>query len=219
MWIWILAVIVLLVTALLFCPVTGWLAWEQGLTVQIRYLFFKIKLYPQKPKAEKKPKKQKKKDKKKTTEPPKDEKKEKLTAEVVGQLLSMVGTAIKSAKKPTILLLRRLKVKNVKLFVLVSGQDACETAIRYGQLNAAVYSALAAVKNVVTVRKTSIVIRPDFTECQEQASFQGEASLIPAFVLGAGILFTISFLKEMVKKKKNTKAQRETLEEKSPSLG
>ena len=187
------------------------LAWEQGLTVQIRYLFFKIKLYPPKPKAEKKPKKQKKKDKKKTTEPPKDEKKEKLTVEVVGQLLSMVGTAVKSAKKPTILLLRRLKVKNVKLFVLVSGQDACETAIRYGQLNA--------VNNVVTVPKPRLVIPPDLTECQEQASFQGEISLIPAFVLGAGILFTISFLKEMVKKKKNTKAQRETLEEKSPSLG
>lgn len=210
---WIL-VGLLLVTALLLCPVTGRLAWDQCLAVQIRYLFFKIKVYPPRPKKEKNLKKNKGKKKKKTAEPPKEEKKEKLTAQAIGQLCGMVSAAVKSAKKPVKLLLRHLKIKNVKLFVLVSGPDACETAIRYGKLNAAVYSTLATVKNIVTVRRTSIEIRPDFTEAEEQAAFQGEVCIAPLFALAAGVVFAVSFLKEMVAKKKKG-----NMEKKGPAQG
>lgn len=204
---WILLAVLLILIILLFCPVTGTLKYDKTCMATVSYLFFKYQLLPPKPKKEKKEKKKQKKPKEPTEEKPK----KKLSIEGLLQILSLVNMALKSSKKPIKIIFRHLTVKNIKLYVLVSCEDACQTAVRYGQVNAVVYSTLAAVKNGVKIKKTTIDIRPDFTEAQEEIKAQGQISLAPAFVIQAAVVFGFSFLKEFIKEKKTEKRNKEAL--------
>lgn len=84
-------------------------------------------------------------------------------------------------------LLRRTGVARVSLRFVVTGEDAAQTAIRFGQVNAAVYFAVAVLDRIVSLRVDRIEILPGFTAPKEQYAVCAEARIFPFAVLIAGL--------------------------------
>lgn len=84
-------------------------------------------------------------------------------------------------------LLRRTGLARVSLRLVVKGEDAAATALRFGRANAAVYSATAALDRIFSLRVERIEIIPGFSAEQEEYSCSGEIRLFPLAVLIAAL--------------------------------
>lgn len=84
-------------------------------------------------------------------------------------------------------LLRRTGLARVSLRLVVKGEDAAATALRFGRANAAVYSTVAALDRIFFLRVEQIEIIPGFAAEQEEYSCSGEIRLFPFAVLIAAL--------------------------------
>lgn len=172
---------------------------EKQLTATVRYLFFKIKLYPMKLKQ--KPEKE---EKKKEPSPQKANQKE----EPFFDIKAMLPAIWECAKKPLTMILNGVCVKTLKLSVLVSKEDTAQSALDAQKLVTAVYTGLGVAQNLIQVKKAYIQIKPDFSG-QEQSDWQGEilVQMRPIIVLGAALRFVVCFaIKVLGKAKKEEKS-------------
>ncbi len=169
-WLWVLGGAGLLLAAALAVPVKVDVLWEEDPAVTLRYLFLKFKLLPppQKPKAKKKKDKKQEEAPKKKAEKPKESTLQRLM-EYAELLPPLLGSAARQAG----FVLKRIILTDTRLEVVVAEENACLTGIRYGQVNAAVYTAYGAVRQVLRVRqrRVQIEIRPDFLSQQGSVSF------------------------------------------------
>ena len=157
---------------------------EKQLTATVRYLFFKIKLYPMKLKQ--KPEKE----------------------ETSFDIKAMLPAIWECAKKPLAMILNGVCVRTLKLSVLVSKEDTAQSALDAQKLVTAVYTGLGVAQNLIQVKKADIRIKPDFSG-QEQSDWQGEilVQMRPIIVLGAALRFVVCFaIKVLGKAKKEEKS-------------
>ncbi|MBE6807486.1 MAG: DUF2953 domain-containing protein [Ruminococcaceae bacterium] len=191
-----------LVLAVLLIPVFGRVAYDGAFSARIRVLGIPITLYPA---PEKPPKKRKKKAKavKKTVK--KQQKQSKMSSkwqEIVALfkedgvastlrfLVEVAGLAGRTAGK----VLRAITVKNLRLELLIAGEDAATTAQRYGQVCSVVYPALSLIECKVRVRHRQVRVEPNFLLEQGGVRFDVRFRVSVWRLLGAGISLLWGFL-------------------------
>ena len=85
--------------------------------------------------------------------------------------------------------------------MVVAGEDAADTAMAYGRVNAVVYTAYALALGFLRIEKPDIQIRPDFTAEEGKVDFASRARLTPLVALGAAIRIGCAFLVKTMRRK------------------
>ena len=212
----ILGIIALIIGMLLWFPIRiGLSSGEGGFALWVRLLFFTLHILPKKEKeetpkqaerrkrrearkqqkAEKKAARKKKKESSEAEKPPK-EKPKKTLQEWLGLIKLFAQSGGRIARR----FWKGFRIDHLTLRMAVAGGDAAQTAITYGKVNAAVYSAYAVAEQIVTLRKTDIRIVPDFLSEQSRTEISGElffrVGTLLAALFSGGIFLLKGFLAE-----------------------
>lgn len=187
----ILAVLAVL-TALLLVPASVRITLFDGeVRVTLRYLFVKWTIppeeKPEKKKKRKKPEPEKKKRRRKKKKPPETEKRP-WDSERIKAVAELCKGLLSACSKSSGTLLRGVKLRELKLEIMVSKGDACQTAVRSGELNAVVYTALGFLQNFVRIGYCYINIYPGFWAQRETVAFETLFSVSPMRMIAAFIV-------------------------------
>ncbi|MBQ8731383.1 MAG: DUF2953 domain-containing protein [Oscillospiraceae bacterium] len=189
---WIIAgAILLLILALLLCHLKADLRYERetGLVIFLKFLFLRWKVYP-KEKGTKTPKKGKK-----TPESvPGEKKKSPFKGSSLWETFDFFRTLLSSLGDPIFTLLRRMKIRKLRIYAGIRGEDAAQTAISYGQTSAALYGLLAVARNLFRLEAEQIELFPVFDEeaplpLSVSVSFRARILHLLSFLLRFGLRF------------------------------
>ncbi|MEA5136960.1 MAG: hypothetical protein VB035_12570 [Candidatus Fimivivens sp.] len=175
--------VLLLIILFLMVPVIVHLDSAPQLTVTVKYLWFKKGILP---KGEKGQGKEKEPAEPKTPKKKKARKKRQLsyTLEELFELLQKLQQRTSPAVRR---LLRRTSLAKFRMRMVVVGEDAAETAIKFGKVNAQVFTAVAFVAGLIKLKADQIEILPGFGASQSEMSYSGVARLSPLALLVAGV--------------------------------
>lgn len=108
---------------------------------------------------------------------------------------------LKAAKQPLKLLYCHLWVRQLDFQLIVSREDAAQTAIAYGRMNGWVHGAYAAISQFVRMKKGRILVQGDYLSQQDRLKVSFELTLRVLFLLMAAIQFFFRFLWKVLKNK------------------
>ena len=202
---------------------------EDGVDLNVRWLFLKFKILPKKEKPEKKKKDKKKKEKKPKKEdetvsepkPPKEKKKgdnifvrfyKNNGVDGVVDLLKRLAEVLKTG---FVNVARSFTIEELYISLLVGAGDSAATADKYGKTCAAVFPAMGVITSKLKVKKYSVDVNPDFIYGGSNARVHAQLSVVPrrlinSFIgMGVRLVFkvAIKFLKGS--KAKKPEAQKE----------
>ena len=179
----VLAVIFLLMFAV---PVSVKVEVGTGEKLRVRvFYFFKV--------FENKGKKKKEIEKTKTDKIKKEKPKEKTDIKETLNLIKTVAPILKEFSE-------KIYISEFKLFLSVAKEDAMETAVSYGVMNAEIYSALAVLKNFFKIKKENVFIHPDFKGDKNIYSLKIKISAKGFHVLSLAIKALKVFFKDINQK-------------------
>lgn len=173
---WVFVALLSIVVIVLFLPVCISVKYEyEKLTVHLKILFLKFKLYPQKQKEteqeqakeqsenkEEKPSKEQS-DKKQTDEKTVTENKTKQKNSVLGKItFEKVVEMIKTATGAIKIVLKAIRITKIEIVYPVYKDDPAVTAISYGQTQAYLGGAIATLRNFLNLSFENINLIPDF---------------------------------------------------------
>ena len=172
--------ILLLIFLLLLLPVRLYINSEPELTVTVKYLWFKLGILPKGEKtAPKRTPKGKKPKKKKARE-------RQALSYTLQEMLELARILLRRTSPAVRRLLRRTSLAKFRLRMIVAGADAFETAIKFGRVNAQVFSAIAWIEELIRLKADQIEISPGFGVAKGETSYSGELRLAPLALLVAG---------------------------------
>lgn len=213
---WILLSILAVLLLLLFLPVTVEAAYQEELTLKIRYLFFRFLVLPAKTKEEaedKSPKEKKEKVKEET-----DKKKKKITLDSVLEILELAKQALSSLRDPLGWFLRKIRYRNLWFHIMVCQEDAHQTALRYGQVQAIFHSVFSLLRSCMDIQTTDIQIDADFIGEEEHFSGGIKVKIRPLYAFIFAFWFAGSFGIGYLKRKHTESKMEQELKEKSKAL-
>lgn len=223
----ILAVIALIVI-LFSIKVSVTAVYDETFTLDVKWLFIKFRIYPEdeEKKAKKEAKKAEKEQKKKNSkkEKPKKEKTEEsaspksnifrdfynnqgfaATVNLIRTAAAQLGGFLKGVY-------RAFVIENLTVLLKVSaGDDAAQTAIKYGKVCSAVYPAMGFICSNMKVKQYDVNVVPDFISAENTATFKLSLSVRPikltnaVIVLAFRLIFKV-LLKLLKGSKKNDKS-------------
>ena len=228
----ILAVIALIVI-LFSIKVSVTAVYDETFTLDIKWFFRKLRIYPEdeEKKAKKEAKKAEKEQKKKNSkkEKPKKEKTEEsaspksnifkdfynnqgfaATVNLIRTAAAQLGGFLKGVY-------RAFVIENLTVLLKVSaGDDAAQTAIKYGKVCSAVYPAMGFICSNMKVKQYDVNVVPDFISAENTATFKLSLSVRPikltnaVIVLAFRLIFKV-LLKLLKGSKKNDKSITNTM--------
>lgn len=227
----ILGIIALVIGILLWFPIrVGLSSGEGGFALWVKLMFYTIHILPKAEKEEtprqaehrkrrdaqkklksekKKAARKKKKESSKEEKPPKEKQKKTLQ-----EWLRLIRLFAQSGGRLARRFWKGFRIDHLTLQMAIAGGDAAQTAIAYGKINAAVYSAYSVIEQVITLRKTDIRIVPDFLSEQSRTEISGElffrVGTLLAALFSGGIFLLKGFLSE---KQQSPDKERDVLEE------
>lgn len=196
--------VLLLLAALLSLPLYFIFSYEESFSVRLRYLFLTFPLYPSRKKAEQQ-QKQEESGKKSAEEEKKSPVQDIIKQEGLNGFLDILkhlsSIAVDAAKQ----ILRHVMIKEFRLYLTVAGEDAADTALRFGGTCAAVYPAVGAIFSRVRYKKHTIEIVPDFTDgAQCDVKFYAKVRIRPYISLITAVAAFFRYLKLTVDRKKKS---------------
>lgn len=167
LWLYILLGIALFVALVMFIPITLRASYKEKFWCAVYIGFVKLQLVPAKPKKEKK--KKVKKQTPKTEQPKKaTEKKPSLIKKYgIEWLLNLIKRVAELAVSALQNFFSHILIKKFSLSISVAGDDAADTAIKYGKYCAVVYPAVGTIVRVVKCKGYGVDINPNFSEKAE----------------------------------------------------
>lgn len=167
LWLYILLGIALFVALVMFIPITLRASYKEDFWCAVYIGFVKLQLVPAKPKKEKK--KKVKKQTHKTEQPKKaTEKKPSLIKKYgIEWLLNLIKKVAELAVSALQDFFSHILIKKFSLSISVAGDDAADTAIKYGKYCAVVYPAVGTIVRVVKCKDYGVDINPNFSEKAE----------------------------------------------------
>lgn len=167
----VIGVILLIIIAFLLLRVELHIEYGEKFTFSV--YFARIKLYP----ISKKEKRQEKKNKPKKDKP--HDKKENLIKKTYKDkgfegTFKLFSYVIKRVAEKLLWLLKRLKIRNFRLDLSVRGDNAADTAIKYGGVCAAVYPLIAFLDSNLNIKLKNIDISPLFEGKKSSVSFSAQ---------------------------------------------
>ncbi len=198
-WLYILLAILLLLVFLLSFPFFCRITYKETLTVHLEVLFFRIRLYPQRPKKRPSATKKQKKEKKKKSAGQKAP----LPSDSPLQQLSVLLSILKD-NFPRLLSVATLRLK--RLHMTVASEDAAKTAILYGETALALSAFLELLRGFCKFRedKGAVSLKPDFLG--SKSSFDAVLLLSTNVfrVASLGLRLCFGFLKKKQARKAST---------------
>ena len=91
---------------------------------------------------------------------------------------------------------KRFTVKNCQIGLTVTGDDAADTAIKYGEVASVVFPAVSFLTKNLKVRKYDVQITPDFLATKQKASLHNQIAFRPIRVLGPFLPYLLKVGKE-----------------------
>lgn len=161
--------VVLLVALILCIKLQFFAQYSDKLTLRFKVLFLNFTLVPIKKKEKKKPEKQEDKIPKKKKEKKKKKKGQsylgKLTDkkgadglfDMIVDLARLAGSTLKGV-------FANLNIRDFDVKVTVVGDDAADTALKYGKLCGAIYSAVAVICDNTKCQQYNVDVTPDFDD-------------------------------------------------------
>ncbi len=167
-WLYVLLGIILFLVLILLIPIGVKASFKDELKAVLKIGFIPVQLYPPKPKKEKKKKKKK-------PEEPKDKKKEKpkkkkpsmVKEKGIMWLIDTIQQAAALATGALKSFFRHLVLKRLNISIIYHGEDADDTAVKYGYFCLAVYPAVSALVKAAKCRHYGVDIAPSFNEGEE----------------------------------------------------
>lgn len=199
--------IILFFVAILSVPVFINVEYTNLTRCSISWLFIKYQLYPSK---NKKLKEEKVEDKKTEEEPPKDEKpkqpkpkKENFLVtfynnEGVSGVIQLLSDFIHYLNKFSKGFIKSIIIKDFKLNVSVTEDDAAQTAIKYGQICAGFYPSLGFICSNMNVKNYNVNIFADYIGEKTNCEFSGSVGIVPRSVINAGIAFVFRLVGQLL---------------------
>ncbi|MBR2715179.1 MAG: DUF2953 domain-containing protein [Ruminococcus sp.] len=166
----ILLFVFLLITALCFVKLRFYAVYSEKLTLKLKVLFFTFTLVPYKKKKKKSGKKKQEKKipkKKKESKPKKkqDSYLKKLSSKKgVDGLFSILVDVAKLAASTMKKVFSKVVFDKFDVRVKVVGEDAADTALKYGKLCGGFYSAVAIVCETAKCEHYTLDVKPDFDD-------------------------------------------------------
>ena len=204
--------ILLFLLILLSIPVGVTAEYSEELRLTLSYLFIKIKLLPgpeeNEKKAEKEKKKKSRKKKKEKEEKPekaaekggiKDSLKKIIEAKGVRGFLDIIYEMLKIILRYTGRLLRHIKLKKCDVYMLVTGDDASETALNYGKACSAVYPAISEICSFFRCGKPAVTVDFDYDAAGSSVAASAEFSLSPIIMAGILLKLGIKLLRPILR--------------------
>ena len=189
LWLYILLGIVLFIALVMFIPITLRASYKEEFWCAVYIGFVKLQLVPAKPKKEKK---------KKTEQPKKEtEKKPSLIKKYgVEWLLNLIKKVAELAVSALQDFFSHILVKKLSLSISVAGDDAADTAIKYGKYCAVVYPAVGTIVRVVKCKGYGVDINPNFSEKAEtEINFDFAARIFAFRLIGLAVKHGIKGIK------------------------
>ena len=208
--------VALLISLLLSTKVLLHIRYEESLTVYLRVLFVKIRLYPSKKEKKKHPhsmskrKAQKIKDslQKKPKEEPKKRKSKKKEKEKepkeAPDLISIISIITSFVKSFLRLFAGSVRIRSSRLHIVVATEDAADTAIAYGALTQAINLLFPMLDGIKTFkhlpRGKELSVRADFLSDTSKIDADVELYIRVGSALKAVCLAAIRAFKKAVKR-------------------
>ena len=202
LWLYILLGIALFVALVMFIPITLRASYKEEFWCAVYIGFVKLQLVPAKPKKEKK--KKVKKQTPKTKQPKKaTEKKPSLIKKYgIEWLLNLIKRVAELAVSALQDFFSHILIKKFSLSISVAGDDAADTAIKYGKYCAVVYPAVGTIVRVVKCKGYGVDINPNFSEKAEtEISFDFVARVFVFRLVALAVKHGIKGLKLLVEEK------------------
>lgn len=162
----------ILLLLFLFTILNVWVLarYDEELSLFVKIAFVKIQLVPPKPKKKKKEKPKKPKKEKKKPEEKKPEKKkssnvmdyvkQKGVSGIINIIKRVADLAVGTLKD----LFGKITVTKLSLRLRIAGEDAADSAVKYGQVCSVLYPALKVIGEVVTIEDYDVDVEPDFSD-------------------------------------------------------
>lgn len=167
-WLYILLGIILLIVLLLLIPIGFKAGYQDEVKAVLQIGFIPIQLYPPKPKKPKKKKKpQKPEPEKPKEEKPKDKKPNLIQEKGILWLIDMIREAARLAVGALKSFFKHLHIKRLNVSISYCGEDASDTAVKYGYFCLAVYPAVSILVKAGKCRQYGVDISPNFKDGEE----------------------------------------------------
>lgn len=200
---WIILGIVAFIFVLLICPLSVSLIYDGEVELKIRYLFLCFKILPPKEKKPKEPKpeqpkkteKSDSKSEEKNKNPIKDFIKKKGTDGLIELLKKMAEIIMKATKTIT----SHLVISKLDINVLVVGEDAADTAMKFGYLCSAVYPIVSIIESNIKKCNHNENIVAGFNDSETKIYLVLKARIKPLFIIGAALRALFRGIKAIAK--------------------
>ena len=171
-----------------------------GIAVTVLAGPVRILVFPR-PKKEKKKKEKPKPEKKKTApsekEPPKKEK--------AGGSLTDFLPLVKLALELLNCFRRKLRVDNLRLKLVLAGDDPCDLAVNYGRAWAALGNLLPRLERVLVIRKRDLNVECDFTADSTVVTAGLDITITLGWLIALAVVYGLRGLKEFLSISKKRK--------------
>ena len=171
-WLYILLGIILLIVLLLMTTVGVKANFDKELRAVLKIGFFSYQLYPPKPKRKKKkPVKKEPKEEKPAEEKKKKKKPGLIQEKGILWLVDLLRDAASLAAGALKSFFKHLVIKRLSISISYHGEDADDTAVKYGYFCLAVYPAVSILVKAAGCKSYGVDISPDFTEGADSRYF------------------------------------------------
>lgn len=188
--------ITLLIGLILVLRVRLVINFDDDLCVYLRFLFFKYRIYPEKPKKSKSKRRKSKKSKNTKAEASTKSEEPKKEDTVVSKLWAIRKVLLTTIEK----FLGKVHFKFVKLNAVVGCENAAATALLYGAVSQGVAYLIEVLDNISNVdisKRSEISVKSDFVS--QKSSLDGKIVL---YISVVHLLYVLAeFLKKMLKSK------------------
>lgn len=197
---WILLALLFLILLALLIPVHACVRYGEELALDIKYLFFKIPVLPvtekpEEPKPEQKPAGAKKSaPKEKKPNPLLEKVKSSFKAEGFKGFMDLVGRFVKLTGTTAVRIIKKLRLRDFDLYLMVGGEDAASAAILYGQICAAVYPAAEILFKLTKCRRRRMSIDLDYDVKEPYVKLEANVSVRPIFAVRYALQYLVGLL-------------------------
>ncbi|BED92341.1 MAG: hypothetical protein RsTaC01_0033 [Candidatus Paraimprobicoccus trichonymphae] len=189
-------IIVVLIFLVLFLPLGLIIEYKKSLSVKLTFLGFSVNLISKKIKIGSKSKKQKT-DKKNNIISISDI----IKKNGVLYLFKFARKVLTLISKFTKKILKKTKIKEFKLVLCISGEDALDISVKYGQACSVVYPSVSLINSICYIKNINIDIFPDFLSKKNYFEIKLDIKTKLFYVIYSVILFSLKYIKILKKGK------------------
>lgn len=185
----IIVVILLFLFLLLMIPVSFHFKFDGKPELILQYMFIKIRLVPpkEKPQRQEEFKQEEKQSQEKS--PKKDNRFKKLYQKRgLDGLFEIVGEVVSIIKDTSSMVLRHIVIKKLKIDLLIVGDDAADSAMKYGYACSLIYPMVSFIDSTIKLQKREIDIEAGFNKEETKVLAETKVNIRPWFALGAILL-------------------------------